>query len=291
VKKKLKFKKKRGGNKAFALVELVVAVGLFAIVVIPIMASMVTSLRLNMKSRKQMAATEVAQNVLEGVRGKTYQQVNNSLSSVNSGLTGSNALCILDAGSYNTSANAIQISTCSGNALDQITFSSPTSAPENMSIAGTACKTSQLVDDKAKAYAMNQIYCTVAKQVLDPATCSSYGVNATTELGATALDPTYGRKALIACGGAAQVPSSNHEHLGFMCLTNVDRARYHFDVVVQFVPMFKEGVTPPADAISQSFYPYQVYVYVYELTPEMVGQPNRMTGEPLCTMMTCIRNR
>lgn len=291
LKNKLKNKKKRVGNKAFALVELVVAVGLFAIVVIPIMTSMVTSLRLNLKSRKQMAATEVAQNVLEGIRGKTYQQVNNSLSSVNSGLTGSSALCIIDEGSYNTSANAIQISTCSGNSLDQIAFKTPASAPEYMLIAGTTCTTSQLVDDKTKAYAMNQVYCTVAKQVLDPATCSNYGVNATTELGATANDPTYGRKALIACGGAAQVPSAANEHLGFMCFTNVDRARYHFDVVVQFVPMFKEGVTPAVDAVSQRFYPYQVYVYVYELTPEMVGQPNRMTGEPLCTMMTCIRNK
>ena len=122
-------------------------------------------------------------------------------------------------------------------------------------------------------------------------TCGDYGIDATTELSITANDPTYGRKALIACGGAAQVPSFDHERLGFMCLTNVDRAKYHFDVVVQFVPMVKEGVTPAADAISQRFYTYQVYVYVYELTPELVGSPNRMTGDPLCTMMTCIRNK
>ncbi len=290
MKKKLKFKKKRGGNKAFALVELVVAVGLFAIVVVPIMASMVTSLRLNLKSRKQMAATEVAQNVLEGIRGKTYKEVANELSSVNSG---SNSLTIIDGGAYNTANNGIQISTCSGNDLDLISFTSPTSAPENMSIGAISCKTSDLVasGNRAYSYAMNQIYAGVAKQCLDPALCAGYGVDAVTELGATDIDPTYGRKALIACGEVAHVASHDNEGMGFMCLTNIDRAKYHFDVVVQFVPMFKEGVTPAADAINQKYYTYQVYAYVYELTPEMVGQPNRMTGDPLCTMMTCIRNK
>ena len=270
MKKKLKFKKKRGGNKAFALVELVVAVGLFAIVVVPIMASMVTSLRLNLKSRKQMAATEVAQNVLEGIRGKTYKEVANELSSVNSG---SNSLTIIDGGAYNTVNNGIQISTCSGNDLDLISFTSPTSAPENMSIGAISCKTSDLVasGNRAYSYAMNQIYAGVAKQCLDPALCAGYGVDA--------------------CGEVAHVASHDNEGMGFMCLTNIDRAKYHFDVVVQFVPMFKEGVTPAADAINQKYYTYQVYAYVYELTPEMVGQPNRMTGDPLCTMMTCIRNK
>ena len=288
MKKKLKFKKNRKGNKAFALIELVVAVGLFAIVVVPIMASMVTSLRLNLKSRKQMAATEVAQNVLEGVRGKTYQEVENALSSVNSG---TNSFAIIDGGAYNTADNGLQISTTSGNTLDQIAFKTPSSAPENLQIGTASCKTSQLVDNKALALSMNQIYASVARQCLDPATCANYGIDATTELGVTEDDPTYGRKALIACAAVDQAPSHQNENVGFMCFTNIDRAKYHFDVVVQFVPMFKEGITSANEAIDQRYYPYQVYVYVYELTPEMVGQPTRMTGDPLCTMMTCIRNK
>ena len=286
MKKKLKFKKKRRGNKAFALVELVVAVGLFAIVVVPIMASMVSSLRLNMKSRKQMAATEVAQNVLEGIRGKTYKEIQSELSSVNSGTS---SLTIIDGGAYNTAANGVQITTCSGNDLDLIQFTS-TTTPEDIKIGSTTYKTSDLVStNKALAYEMNQIYCSVARQCLDATTCSGYGIDAVAELGATANDATYGRKALIACGEVAQVKSHDNESIGFMCLTNIDRAKYHFDVVVQFVPMFKEGVS--TNAIDQRYYSYQVYAFVYDLTPELVGQPNRMTGDPLCTMMTCIRNK
>ena len=290
MKKKLKFMKKIRGNKAFALVELVVAVGLFSIVVLPIMASMVASLKTNLKSKKQMAATEVAQNVLEGIRDKTYADVYGSLTSVNSGLTGMGQFAVFDGGAYTTSANGLLITNGSAGSLSSVSFNAPTTLPEKMKIGSTNCITSDLVDNKELSISLNQIYAQAARDCLNSTTCSSYGI-APAELGLVASDAQYGPKALITCGVVDNVPSAINEKLGFMVFTNVDRLQYHYDVVVQFVPMFKEGIVSPNAAINQRYYTYEVQAYVYELTPDMVGQPTRMSGQPLCSMTTCIKNR
>ena len=72
-------------------------------------------------------------------------------------------LTIIDGGAYNTAANGIQITTCSGNDLDLIQFTS-TTTPEDIKIGSTTYKTSDLVStNKASAYEMNQIYCSVAR--------------------------------------------------------------------------------------------------------------------------------
>ncbi|MBR4207091.1 MAG: type II secretion system protein [Lachnospiraceae bacterium] len=104
-------KKKTGKNKGFALIELICAVALFAVVLTPIFASMITSMRVNNKSRKVMIATEVAEDVMESVRDKTYAGVRNTLTSLNTGsVSGKDSLVLFDSNIYSTSANAVTVS-------------------------------------------------------------------------------------------------------------------------------------------------------------------------------------
>ncbi|MBR3308028.1 MAG: type II secretion system protein [Lachnospiraceae bacterium] len=68
----LRLKKKNGG---ITLIEIVVALALFAIIVTPLMRNFIDSSRINMKGRKVMIATDVAQSIMEGFAGKTYEDV------------------------------------------------------------------------------------------------------------------------------------------------------------------------------------------------------------------------
>ncbi len=67
--------KKENNNKGFTLVELVVAIAVLAIAITPILTSFITSAKLNVKSRKLMAATNVCQSIMEGFADKTYTEV------------------------------------------------------------------------------------------------------------------------------------------------------------------------------------------------------------------------
>lgn len=88
-------KKKRKGllmwlrkNKAGVTVfEVMIALALFAVIITPVMQSFVTATRVNKKSREIMAATDIANSILEGIKGKTYEEVVQALCSASSGFT------------------------------------------------------------------------------------------------------------------------------------------------------------------------------------------------------------
>ena len=54
-------------NKGFTLVEVLIAVSILAVLVVPLAANFVTSSKVNLKSKRVMDGTSVAQNVMEGV--------------------------------------------------------------------------------------------------------------------------------------------------------------------------------------------------------------------------------
>ncbi len=66
------FKKKKSG---LTLLEVVIAVALLAILLLPLMRSFVTSAKVNQRSREIMIATDVAQSLMEGISGKSYISV------------------------------------------------------------------------------------------------------------------------------------------------------------------------------------------------------------------------
>lgn len=59
----------------FSLVELLIAVTVLAIIVIPLLHMFVTSTRINVKSRQTLRATTVAQNIMEGLKAYTLEEV------------------------------------------------------------------------------------------------------------------------------------------------------------------------------------------------------------------------
>lgn len=75
--------RKLNRNAGFSLVELLIAVTILAIIVIPLMHLFLTSTRLNVKSRQTLRATTVAQDIMEGLKAydvdELQQQFNHPL--------------------------------------------------------------------------------------------------------------------------------------------------------------------------------------------------------------------
>lgn len=57
----------RGNNKGFTLTEVLIAVAILSIAVVPMLANFVTSSKVNSKSKRTMNGTAVAQNIMEGI--------------------------------------------------------------------------------------------------------------------------------------------------------------------------------------------------------------------------------
>ena len=65
----------RAADAGFSLVELLIAVTILAIIVIPLLHLFVTSTRINVKSRQTLRATTVAQDIMEGLKAYTLEEV------------------------------------------------------------------------------------------------------------------------------------------------------------------------------------------------------------------------
>ena len=65
----------KASNAGFSLVELLIAVTILAIIVIPLLHMFVTSTRINVKSRQMLRATTVAQDIMEGLKAYTLEEV------------------------------------------------------------------------------------------------------------------------------------------------------------------------------------------------------------------------
>lgn len=59
----------------FSLLELLIAVTILAIIVVPLLHMFVTSTRINVKSRQTLRATTVAQDIMEGLKAYTLEEV------------------------------------------------------------------------------------------------------------------------------------------------------------------------------------------------------------------------
>lgn len=73
--RKLNKRGSKASNAGFSLVELLIAVVILAIIVIPLLRMFVTSTRINVKSRQMLRATTVAQDIMEGLKAYTLEEV------------------------------------------------------------------------------------------------------------------------------------------------------------------------------------------------------------------------
>jgi len=68
-------KKNKNSNAGMTLIEVIVAVSIFAITAIVLLQSFVTSSRINRKSNTYLEATTVAQNIMEEIKAKKFEEV------------------------------------------------------------------------------------------------------------------------------------------------------------------------------------------------------------------------
>lgn len=65
----------KSANAGFSLVELLIAVAILAIIVIPLLHMFITTTKINVKSRQTLRATTVAQDIMEGLKAYTIEEV------------------------------------------------------------------------------------------------------------------------------------------------------------------------------------------------------------------------
>lgn len=73
--RQLNTRRQKCSNAGFSLVELLIAVTILAIIVIPLLHMFVTSTRINVKSRQMLRATTVAQDIMEGLKAYNLEEV------------------------------------------------------------------------------------------------------------------------------------------------------------------------------------------------------------------------
>ena len=78
--RQLNTKRSKAANAGFSLVELLIAVTILAIIVIPLLHMFVTSTRINVKSRQTLRATTVAQDIMEGLKAYNLEEVRTQFS-------------------------------------------------------------------------------------------------------------------------------------------------------------------------------------------------------------------
>ena len=62
-------------NKGFSLIELIIAIAILAIVLVPVLNAFVTSAKIDGKSKTELQATTAAQNIMEQIRGADFDDL------------------------------------------------------------------------------------------------------------------------------------------------------------------------------------------------------------------------
>lgn len=71
----MKNKNKINTNKGFSLIEIIVAVAILAIIVLPLLNAFVTSSKLNARSKTKLQAIETAKNIMEEMKGRNLADI------------------------------------------------------------------------------------------------------------------------------------------------------------------------------------------------------------------------
>lgn len=71
--------KRKTNNRGFTLVELIIAVAILAIVILPLISNFIQSSKMNLKGRKSLNAMNLAQDVMEGMSAFTASEVDEKM--------------------------------------------------------------------------------------------------------------------------------------------------------------------------------------------------------------------
>lgn len=227
---------KKGNNKGFSLIEIVIGIGMLAVIIVPILHTFITSAQINRDARQVMIQTEVAQTIMEGFAGKTYLEVKASVGALGTNpdvVSGDKALSTIDNNWFNTTGTYEAYN--GGNLESYLTAVSRSS----VTWQGATIETKNLVSDNSVMASMNQIFANdLAAQFNAVA-----GVSGTERRIFTSCSPGSGGAAL------------------FIGYGNIQYEGYRFDAVVSFLPMAKTA--------NDIYYTYRVLLTLYEYKPEM----------------------
>ena len=276
-------------NRGVTLFEVMIAIALFAIIITPIMSTFVNSIRVNQKARKVMVATDVAQSIMEGISGKTYQEVwggmQTSLTgfSFASGSSNANlAFSTINENYYNSKhserlANVpdVAIAAEAKYAFPDTLISDINNMKDNKyqldsSVAGMDFNT--VISTSAVQYLKWMISSTEPRMPY-----KDTGVDADHPYSDAVGNPMTSDK-FLAYGYSTQFyvdgdGNKTEPLISYMVYTRIQKDNYFFDAVVSFVPnghVIPSGGTK-TDALGQTltsltdeYYTYKVRVTVYE---------------------------
>ena len=229
---------KKENNKGFSLIEIVIAMAMMAIVVLPILQTFISSARINHNARQTMIETEVAQTIMEGFADKTFVEIKSTAGSISTGTDIASGDSKAGFSSINDNAFN-QGSTASVAVMSLPNLDAALSSVQKNQIVwgGVTYNTANLVSNNAISMSMNQIF---ANDI-----SSNFILT-------NAADAN--RKLLT----VYSVGSSTDKVL-FIAYGNIEYSGYHYDAVVSFVPMAKND--------SDIYYTYDIFLTLYEYDP------------------------
>lgn len=245
------FKKRKKNNGGFSLIEILLAIAILAIVIGPVFSSFITSAKVNMNARKTMAATNVAQTIMEGFADKRYSDISSIIGNMGGvDLTGTSALSSINNNYYNMKANCVQLDA-----------------------SGTAPLASLSAASANEIKIDTQTYNTI-DLISGNATMGVDTVSINSMAAATA-------KLALATYGKIMMYWTEDDLLTALIYTDIELEGYHFDAVVTFLPMAKTN--------SDRYYSYCVTVSVYDADSRQDededGEIDRLQGEVLLNTM------
>lgn len=215
-------------NKGLSLIELLIAMALLAILIVPIFNSFIASARINLKARQLMAATDVAQTVFEGFSDKSFETVKDDINS--------------RMGSVSLSTNHIY-ATISGNYYNM---------PEHyVALDGSLLTSLSAPDVNGVTYGSDTY---VARDLI-----SGNNAAGMTTVSINSLICDAARSDLSVSTNTCLrgwLDNGMDSNMAAMVYTGVDQDGFLFDVVVTFLPM--------ADEVDDKYFPYCVTVTVYD---------------------------
>ncbi len=319
MKKKRKglFKWFRKGSGGVTVFEVMIALALFAVIITPVMRSFVTAIKVNKRSRDVMIATDVADAIMEGIKGKTYEEVVAALCSAPTGFTTS----VDD----KEGSAKLALSSINNNWYNQGHVGGMDSSKKILKKGGAAMTLGDYTGDYESTYrniSADNRHGFTADQVDDQAMAGK----AITEL-RTFFDPTQTYEEYTAnnddkllyfgfSSGLQYTDDSNPSGKGvpkltYMLYSRIEKDNRFFDATVTFLPRshatndgnptMRKSVGGGGYEESDSYFTYEVTVKVYEyhydpFTNAWVGRfavdgTNKFEGAPIAELHTGILNK
>ncbi len=295
--------KRRRDQKGVTIFEVMIALALFAIIIVPIMRSFLTAMKVNQRSRETMIATDVAQSVMEGISGKSYYQICKSLNMAPGGFdfstpnarkdSGKYALSSINQGYYNCGNINGSVEKISGFSTSISGISNQGCTYSNPSPSGIALRLDQVM---------------VQPAVTNLTTYKMVGANGCLKPYENVWDTDtpannvfsgdkrlfYGQSAEKYVGG----PLDTLPKISYMLYTRVEKDNQFFDVTVTFIPRAQNVNVKDTSTDKDTFFTYEVTVsvYPYDYDPKTETFINRfdadgyIEGAPAAVMVSGIES-